>query len=105
MEPLVSGSPASAASLLAFSLTMSQLETLENVPALEHEHKVLASNLDNKTLNGASVQVNVSIPVVDNELEPIVTRKELWSYYRTSLREIPRSCEGIERLSSLLQWR
>ena len=83
---------------------MSQLRVAENVPALERERETVSSP-DDKSSNDRSVQAAVPIAPVDQESEPIVTRKELWSYYSMSLRGSPRSCEGIERLSSVLQWR
>ena len=85
---------------------MSQLQALENVSTLEYEHEAVASNSDEKAApKSASVQADVQISVMDSELEPIVTRKELWSYYRTSCRVPPHPREGIERLFSVLQWR
>ena len=83
---------------------MSQLETPEDVPALEHERDaVVPSPDDSKASNGVSAQVIVPVATVDREQEPIVTRKELWSYYCTSLYD-PLSCEKIEPLSSVLWW-
>lgn len=84
---------------------MSQLQTLEDVPALEHEHEATVSSPNDKVSNSASVQANTSISAVDRELEPVVTRRELWSYYCMSVRISPWSCEEIERLPSVLQWR
>lgn len=83
-------------------LAMSQLQTPKDVPALEHERESLASTLDDESSNSASVQAIVSIPAVERELEPIVTRKELWSYYCMSLRDSLCSCEGSERIFSVL---
>jgi len=80
---------------------MSQLRFAENVHPLEREHGTVSSP-DDKSSNNGSVQAVVPIAPVDEESEPIVTRKELWSYYSMSLRGSPRSCEGIERLSSVL---
>lgn len=70
---------------------MSQLQAIEIVPALEHEHGDVTSSPDDKVSDAASVQAIVLISTVDKESEPIVTRKELWSYYCMSLRDSPRS--------------
>ena len=75
---------------------MSRLRTPEDVLALERERKAIAQGSEDKAPNSALVQALVSVPSVDRELEPIVTRKELWSYYRMSLRDSFRSCEGIK---------
>ena len=80
---------------------MSQLRVTESVPALERERGTVSSP-DDKSSNNRSVRADVPIAPVDEESEPIVTRKELWSYYSMSLRNSPRSCEGTERLSSVL---
>ena len=75
---------------------MSQIQTLDDVPALRREQEVVASSLDDKAPHSPS------IPAVDKESEPIVTRRELWSYYCTCLRDLPRSCKWRKRLSSVL---
>jgi len=69
---------------------MSQLRVLESVPALEREGGT-APGPDEKSSNNRPVQDAVPIAPVDEESEPIVTRKELWSYYSMSLRDSPRS--------------
>lgn len=89
---------------------MSKLQTPENVPAIEHEREaVLVSSPDGKVLSSALIQAIASVPAVDlRGLEPIVTRKELWSYYCISvcsLATLPYPCEGTElELSSVLRW-
>ena len=65
---------------------MSQLRVVENVPALERERGTVSSP-DDKSSNNGSVQAVVPIAPVDQESEPIVTRKELWSYYSMFLRD------------------
>jgi hypothetical protein len=74
---------------------MSQVQAMDSTPALLHEHEVVAPSLDGKAPHSQS------LPVVDEESEPIVTRKELWSYYRMS-RGIPHSREWFEQLFSVL---
>ena len=69
---------------------MSQVQALDSAPALFHEHEVVASSLDDKAPH------RQSFLAVDKESEPIVTRKELWSYYCMSPRGIPNSCEWFE---------
>ena len=81
---------------------MSQPQTQDDVPVLERECEATAPSPDEKASSSASVQAIVSIPAADRELEPMVTRKELWSYYCMSLRDTLCSCEGTERLSSVL---
>ena len=78
---------------------MSRPQTPENVSALEHEHETVAPSSGDKASNSVPAQVIASVPAADGELEPVVTRKELWSYYRMSLRDSPAcSCGVIERL-------
>ena len=74
-------------------LIMSKLQTPENVPAIEHEREaVLVSSPDGKVLSSALIQAIASVPAVDlRGLEPIVTRKELWSYYCMFPRDSPLS--------------
>ena len=81
---------------------MSQLRGVEKVPVLERDHGAVPSSPDDKSSNNASVRATVPIAPVDQESEPVVTRKELWSYYSMFLRDS--LCEGIERFSSVLQW-
>lgn len=85
---------AQSATFPTYPLAMSRLQAPENVSGREHEREPLVSSLDNE----ASVQTVLSIPAVERESEPIVTRNELWSYYSTSVRDLPCSCEEIERL-------
>lgn len=58
------------------SQSMSQLQDLDNVPAPPRENEVVPSS------PGAKAPRSPSVLAVDNESEPVVTRKELWSYYR-----------------------
>jgi len=82
---------------------MSQLQVLENVPALEREREAVApSPLNDEVSNSASVRALAPVLAVNEESEPVVTRRELWSYYCMSLCDSSGSCEGIERLSSVL---
>ena len=46
----------------------------------EDHHPVVTSNLDDRASKSASVQGSMQI-FVEGETEPVVTRKELWSYY------------------------
>lgn len=52
-------------------------------------HMVAVSNPDDKLSNIMSAQDIVRDFDGDKELEPIVTWKELWSYYRMSPRLFP----------------
>ena len=90
-----------------FFLTMSQLQTPENVPPLKHEREVAAPSYpDDETSNSVTLdQAIVSVPAVDKVPEPMVTRRELWSYYCMSLHDSLCSYGRIERLSSVLQRR
>lgn len=67
---------------------MSRQPLPENVQALEHEHGDVLST-DDKGSAGPEI---VHISRVDKESEPVVTKKELWSYYRTSRRPV---CQAI----------
>ena len=86
---------------------MSQLQTPENVPPLKHEREVAAPSYpDDETSNSVTLdQAIVSVPAVDKVPEPMVTRRELWSYYCMSLHDSLCSYGRIERLSSVLQRR
>lgn len=61
---------------------MSRQPMPENVQALEHEHGDVTEVLsaDEK---GSQILDVIPIAKVDSDDEPIVTRRELWSYYRT----------------------
>ena len=59
--------------------------------ALERERGAVASGPDDKSSNNASVQAVAPMSAVDEASEPVVTRKELWSYYSMSLRDSPPS--------------
>lgn len=72
---------------------MSQPQSSDNA-VLEHEREAVPSSPDDKDLNRAPVQVVVPVSTVDGESEPVVTRKELWSYYRTPFHNFPRSYGG-----------
>jgi len=76
---------------------MSQLQALENVPVLEHEREAVAPSPNDEVSNNASVQAIAPVLAVDRESEPVVTRKELWSYYCMSICDFSGSCGGIER--------
>ena len=67
----------------------------------EYNGRVTASHSDEKASDTATARVIVNEDAVR---EPFVTRKELWSYYRTSsgLRGRPCSFESLGRLSSVL---
>jgi hypothetical protein len=69
------------------------MQALDDVPALEHEREAVASSPNGEVSNSVSVQAIVPVLAVDKESEPIVTRKELWSYYCMSLHDLPRSRE------------
>ena len=86
---------------------MSQLQTQENVPPLKHEREVAAPSYpDDETSNSVTLdQAIVSVPAVDKVPEPMVTQRELWSYYCMSLHDSLCSYGRIERLSSVLQRR
>ena len=82
-----------------FFLTMSQLQTPENVSPLKHQREVAAtpSYPDDETSNSVTlVQAIVPVPAIDKVPEPMVTRRELWSYYCMSLRDSPCSYGRIE---------
>jgi hypothetical protein len=51
----------------------------ENVQASEHEHELVSGD-DKGSYDG--IERFVPISKVDKDNEPVVTRKELWSYYR-----------------------
>ena len=77
---------------------MSQLQAQENGPAPEHEREAVPSNPDYKSSNGVSGQAGVPVAAVDGESEPVVIRKELWSYYRMPLHDSLCSCEETTAL-------
>ena len=83
---------------------MSRTQTPDNVPTVGYENEATSPSADDKTSDGVSVQA-VPISVVDKESEPIVTRKELWSYYCMFPRDSSNSCARVKRVSSVLQWR
>jgi hypothetical protein len=58
---------------------MSRQPNPEHVQALEHRHSRDLVNPDGKGSDGAEV---VPIATVNKDVEPIVTKRELWSYYR-----------------------
>lgn len=79
-------------SIPAFSLTMSQVQTSENPPVLYHEYEAVTSSSDDRPPRHPEVLA------VDDGSEPIVTRKELWSYYRMSFRNPPVRVDGLNTL-------
>ena len=74
----------------------------------EHSYKAEASNpdVDEKVSTTVIAQTTSQTFSVDElAQQPLVTRKELWSYYCMCLRNRSRLLEGLERISSILQWR
>jgi hypothetical protein len=58
---------------------MSRQLAPEDVQATEHEHELVSGGAK-RSYDG--IERFVPIAKVDKENEPVVTRKELWSYYR-----------------------
>ena len=74
-----------------------------STPGKDH-HTVVTPNPGDKPLDGISVQGITQTFARDKAPEQIVTRKELWSYYRMTPHGGPRLYKGLKQLYSVLQW-